>query len=120
MPYDLSAMLGLKLDEVKRTEFAASLAETPTLKHFEDRHDLVFQDSGIAFIFDLALSVTAIHLYTQGYQGFGGFLGRIPVVTFGDTPRSLRERLGMPSASGGGEVISFFGRVEPWDRYDRG
>jgi hypothetical protein len=62
----------------------------------------------------------AIQLHTDGYQGYKGFAGVVPEgISFSHSRRVVHERLGLPSASGGGTVVKFFGKVPAWDRYDR-
>jgi hypothetical protein len=62
-----------------------------------------------------------VFLYANGYEeGVSGFMGDLPEgVSFSDSRQVIHDRLGEPTASGGGSVIQFFGKTPAWDRFDR-
>lgn len=121
MQNHIVSLLGMKLGDVARSAFVLSLNEKPATEQIEDRIYLQFQQSGVAFDAEASDgTVAAILLYSEGYQQYKGFAGAIPEgLSFSNSRRAVRDRLGEPSASGGGNVIQFFGKAPAWDRFDR-
>lgn len=120
MQQNVVALLGMKLDDVARSPFVVSLNEQPATEKIEDRFYMELPTSGLAFIASLEERVMAIQLHAEGYQKYKGFAGVIPEgLSFSNSRREVHDRLGKPSACGGGNVIEFFGEVPAWDRFDR-
>src|ERR1700677_4383967 len=108
-------LLGMKLDGVAQSAFVLSLNEQPATKLIEDRFYMELPASGLAFIAPLDGRVMAIQLHAETYQKYRGFAGAVPEgVSFSNSRRAVQERLGKPSASGGGKVIQFFGKAPTW------
>ncbi len=121
MQNNLVSLLGMNLDPVSKSTFVLSLNEQPTTEQIEDRIYLRFHQSGISFDAEASDGrVAAIFLYSEGYQDCKGFAGAMPEdVSFSNSRRAVQSRLGKPSASGGDQVIQFFGKAPPWDRFDK-
>jgi hypothetical protein len=120
MQNNLFSLLGMDLDDVARSAFVLSLNEQPVTEKIEDRFYMKMPASGLAFVASLERRVMAIQLHAEGYQQYTGFAGDLPEgVSFSNSRGSLQNRLGKPFASGGGNVIQFFGKALAWDRFDR-
>lgn len=120
MQHELSALLGLDLSAVARSEFVLGFGRPPDLEKVEDRSYLTLPDAGLAFVADQSSKVTSIQLYRQGYQEFKGFTGPLPEgISFEHTRLDVERLLGNPSESGGGIYIQHFGEAPVWDRFDR-
>jgi hypothetical protein len=120
MQNNLISLLGMNLDDVARSAFVLSLNEQPITEKIEDRFYMEMPASGLAFIASLERRVMAIQLHAEGYQDYKGFAGALPDgMSFSNSREAMKNRLGKPSASGGGNVIQFFGKAPAWDRFDR-
>jgi hypothetical protein len=120
MQNNLVSLLGMNLDDVAKSEFVLSLNEQPATEKIEDRFYMELPASGLAFIALLDQRVMAVQLHAEGYQEYKGFAGVLPEgVSFSNSRQAVRKLLGKPSASGGGNVIQFFGKAPAWDRFDR-
>lgn len=80
---------------------------------YEDEATLFSKNQPLGGVFFL----TAIHLYSQGFENFSRFEGELPSgLTFEFGRDAVQEKLGPPSVTGGGKRA--LGRVWPnWDRY---
>ncbi|MDR3638112.1 MAG: hypothetical protein P4L84_30180 [Isosphaeraceae bacterium] len=120
MQNNLVSLLGMNLDAVARSAFVLSLNDQPATEKIEDRFYMELPVSGVALIASLEQRVMAVQLYAEGYQKYKGYAGAVPEgVSFSSPRRAVQDRLGKPSASGGGNVIQFFGKAPVWDRFDR-
>src|SRR5947209_3976964 len=100
MQQDLSAILGVRLDEVINSSFVRSLGEQPKTKLIHDRFYMDLPKSGITFVASLDGRVSSIQLHAAGYEGYNEFVGVLPGgVAFNDSRRAVRLRLGQPSAT---------------------
>lgn len=89
-----------------------------------------YRSLGISFMFrDLASgprcglegakALSAVHLYSEGYEGYAEYAGALPgEVRFGATKKELRDTLGDPRRVGGGGYSEFLGKPVPeWLKY---
>jgi hypothetical protein len=62
--------------------------------------------------------LTAVHLYADGVENFREYPLQLPGgLNFRETKAQVHEKLGAPSATGGGKKA--LGKIWPsWDRYD--
>jgi hypothetical protein len=119
MHNDFASVLGMRLDDLAESGLLRSSNEPPKTELIEDRFHMEVPASGIAFIADLDGRVTTIQFHAEGHQGYKGFVGELPEgISFADDRQTIHSRLGRPSASGGGTVIHFLGKVPMWDRFD--
>jgi hypothetical protein len=85
--------------------------------------DLTFEDEVVFFEKDEVpvgkLLLVAIHLYSEGQQGFKRFEGALPEgITFEEDMMGARNKLGVPAKTGGGKTKA--GKWIPaWDRHTR-
>jgi len=110
-----------------------SLSCSGTLKHIEQLGFYECREQGVSLAFkdkiylstggkkyarDGPVSLIGAHLYSPGYEGYRGFSGILPKgLSFDDGREAVRQKMGAPSASGGGNEA--LGRVWPyWDRFD--
>jgi hypothetical protein len=121
MQNDLINLLRMNLDDAAQSAFVRSLnPKMKTTEKIEDRLYMELPASGLAFIASLERRVMAIQLHAEGYEEYNGYAGPMPEgISFSYSRRAVQERLGNPSAAGGGNMIQFFGKASPWDRFDR-
>jgi hypothetical protein len=111
---DLHARLGGALRPVKDDTQLSFISYPKIGLSFAYEATLLRKDQplgGCAFL-------TAVHLYSQGFESFDEYKGTLPSnLRFEDPREKVREKLGAPSAAGGGQRK--LGRFwPPWDRYD--
>lgn len=82
------------------------------------KDDLYLETRGQSFRREGPMSVDAIHLYSDGYESYSAYRGSLPGgIHFDDSREAVQRKLGLPRASGGGNVA--VGRTwPPWDRFD--
>lgn len=120
MRSDFTVLLGLRLDDVAKTETVQPLMPGSKTDLIDDRFHLQMPSYGIEFVADFDGRVSTIFFYSRGTNDYRQFSGALPEgVSFGDSQASVHQRLGQASASGGGKVIQFFGKAPRWDRFDR-
>lgn len=91
------------------------------ISHLEVGVNFGFEDERMVFRREGPLGGTyllvAVHFYSKGHQGSGGYAGTLPDgLLFSDTRESTRAKLGSPAKSGGG--VRVVGKVVPfWDVY---
>jgi hypothetical protein len=117
---DFTILLGMRLDEVVKTETVQPLMVGSKTDLIDDRFHLQIASHGIEFVADFDGRVSTIFFYSGERDDYRHFSGMLPEgVSFQDSQSSIHHRLGQPNASGGGKVIQFLGKVPKWDRYDR-
>jgi hypothetical protein len=120
MSSDFTALLGMRLDDVAKTETVQPLMAGSKTELIDNRFHLQIPFHGIEFVADFDGRVSTVFFYSIGSNDYRQFVGVLPEgIDFGDSQSSVRQRLGQPSANGGGKVIQFFGKAPKWDRYDR-
>ena len=121
MQNTLARLLGMNLEQVARSEFVLSLNEQPAIEKIEDRIYMALRISGVCFDAEASdCKIAAIFLYADGYEDYKGFAGTLPEgIAFSMSRRLLQKQLGVPSASGCGNMILFYGKAPAWDRFDR-
>lgn len=84
-----------------------------------DRRYLEAKHSGIAVGIGESGRVEIAFFYGGQREGFARYEGILPLDVRMSWDRSqVQAALGLPSRSGGGEDVPFFGKAAPWDRYD--
>lgn len=84
-----------------------------------DETSLDYAVHGLSLIFDDAGILVSVQLFAEGRDGFRQFGGPLPRGLTFDADRSkVRQRLGAPTASGGGQRTLLYERAAQWDRYD--
>ena len=120
MEHELFALLGMKLDDVAKTPFVQPLMKDSVTELIGEEFYLCIRPFGIAFVGSFDGRVTAIQLFSEGYQHYQQFAGTLPSgINFRDSRQATLVRLGEQSASGGGIEIQFFGMAPQWACYDR-
>lgn len=120
MSTDFVGLLGMRLDDVAKTDVIQPLMTESTSGLIEDRLHLLFPTHGVEFVADLDGRVSTIVFYSSKAEGFREFSGSLPEsISFGECEQVIQRRLGQPSSKGGGQTIQFFGKVPKWNRYDR-
>ena len=116
---DFTVLLGKRLDDVAKTETIQPLMEGSKTDLIDNRFHLQMPFHGIEFVADFDGRVSTVFFYAGGANDYRQFSGYLPEgIGFGESPSSVHQRLGQPSANGGGKVIQFFGKTPQWDRYD--
>jgi len=112
-------LLGVDLLTVAKTEIIQPLMRDSRTELIGDEFHLTIRPHGIAFVADFDGRVSTIFFYSEGMNDYRQFSGELPErLGFGDSRNFVHQRLGQPSANGGGKVIQFFGKAPKWDRYD--
>jgi hypothetical protein len=112
------SLLGHHWDTHDLQAFFAAIREEPEISTAEDRTYYQFKGRGFSLLVDDRLVLSCIHLYSEGLEGYCEYADELPCgLHFAHSRRVIRERLGTPSQSGEGEMIDFFGKCPPWDRY---
>lgn len=120
MQNDFTAMLGMRLDDVAKTDTVQPLMLGSKTDLIGDRLYLQMPSHGIGVDADFDGRVSTIFFYSEGMDDYRQFTGVLPEgISFGDSRSMVQGRLGKPDASGGGTVIHFFGKAPKWDRFDR-
>lgn len=94
---------------------------------------LKFQPEGVEVVFQEApwvipsekitnpkeLYLAAFHLYSKGYEGYGGYSNRLPNgVAFDDSVDQVLSKMGQPTTRGGGNMSRLLNkRIPHWFRY---
>ena len=119
MSSDLTMLLGMRLDDVAKAKAIQSLIAGSQTVVIDNRFHLQMPLHGIEIVADFDGRVSTIFLYSGGANDYSQFGGALPEgIGFADSQSSVHDRLGQPSANGGGQVIRFFGKAPKWDRYD--
>jgi hypothetical protein len=130
----LTATLGKDWSDPSVQALVRSLPGTHELERMEQLAFLECREKGIQLAFKDALylasggkkytkdgpvTLVALHLHSAGYEGYLRFSEGLPGgLSFEDGRSEVHEKMGLPSASGGGNEA--LGRVWPyWERYDR-
>ena len=120
MQNEFYELLGMDLLKVSETAFIRPIVFGSKTELIDDRFHLQITSHGIGFVADFDGRVSTIFFYSEGMNGYKQFIGMLPEgIEFGDSRSAVHQRLGKPSANGGGKVIQFFGKVPKWDLYDR-
>jgi hypothetical protein len=118
MRNEFQRLLGMDIVQASTTDLLIPLMLGAESELIDEKHYLQIQRHGIGFIADFDGRVSTIFLYSEGKRGYSQFTGVLPEgVSFEDSQRSIHERLGQPTANGGGEVIPLYGKASKWDRY---
>ena len=105
MLQNLLPMLGMRLDEVAETAEIAPLMRDSNTELIDDEFYMQMPRHGINFVATFEGRVSAIQLFSEGYERFSQFQGVLPEgIRFGDSRHAARDRLGRPDESGGGEA----------------
>lgn len=87
-----------------------------------DGMNFVFEDERMVYKLPEPLGgpylLVALHLFSEKYQGFSGYKGKLPSgLFFLDSRLVVQQKLGTPAKSGGGKKV---GRrlIPVWDLYD--
>jgi hypothetical protein len=116
----LSTMLDMLLEDIAQTEIVGPLMCDSKTELIGDEFYLTMRPHGLGVIASFDGRVSSIQLFSEGFQQYSQFVGMLPEgLSFGESRSSVSRRLGKPDATGGGEVIQFFGKVPTWDRFDR-
>ncbi len=112
------SILGKHLNDAEVQNFLSSVGDKPEIMSYDITY-YIYKKKGMNLVFDENLLLSSIQLYPQGVDGYDEYTGEAPHgVTF-YTPRAeVRTKLGIPTASGGGEVLPLLGMTKNWDRYD--
>lgn len=112
-------LLGETFDNALKSKAMTVLKERPQPRQDEGRYYCSSRTDGISLITDPDSTIIEIHLFADGYQGFGGYRGALPHgLAFNLSRVQVRERLGPPQSFGGSKVIAGLGRRPAWDRYE--
>ena len=110
----------MKLLEVSETPLVKPLMHGSKTDLINDRFHLQIPNHGIGLDADFDGCVSTIFFYGGEVDEYSQFAGDLPEgVSFSDSQCSVHQRLGQPSAHGGGNMVQFFGNAPKWDRYDR-
>jgi hypothetical protein len=83
-----------------------------------DVYYLFNHHKGIDIIFDLDSKVKAIHFYSGKQDISNKFTDRLPLdVDFSCARNDVRQLLGTPNLTGGGNFSFLYGTTPPWDKY---
>jgi hypothetical protein len=112
-----AAVLGRKHNDPLLARLTMNLG-TAVRRVVEHLTYLDYTNKGISFIFDKDGCLEAIFLFSDGYEGYAAFSGRLPAgIAFGETSDKVRSKLGDPIETGGGK-IGILGKVIPfWEQY---
>lgn len=120
MSSNFTILLGMRLEDVSKTEAVQPLMAGSKTDLIDNRFHLQIRLHGIEFVADFDGRVSTVFFYSGGANDYRQFAGALPEgIGFGDSQSSVHQRLGQPSVNGGGKVIQFFGKAPKWDRYDR-
>jgi hypothetical protein len=112
---NLRDWLGLHLTAVLAV--TGKLADWECEVH-DDRTFCSSRSSGLAVVVDAGGQIIAIHLHSDGHEGFHEYSGGLPEgVTFGLSRGETRRILGQPQTFAEGGLVPILGVYGAWDRY---
>lgn len=114
-----ASLLGKKLEQKEMQKFIDDLGEYPEIKKYENEFYYNFKNSGIAMRFDRkSRTLVMLYFYSDGKDGFRQYRGKLPFgLTFFDTLRETKQRLGKPGNQGCGTVSKYVATSD-WMEYD--
>jgi hypothetical protein len=122
MSQELYELIGKHFDEVLADPLIRQLGGARPRKRIrtsEGRSYLSLPSAGISFDAELDRKVTSVFLYAECQEGFRAFRGPLPGgIVVSDSRAQVREKLGRPTESGGGEMIPILGKQPFWDAFD--
>jgi len=119
MSENLTSLLGRNLNDPALAQIISSLGVEPEITEVDDRYYYEFKNKGLELVFDEDLKLRSIHLYPEGRNGYSQYRGDIPNdITFTLSRSEVHQKLGEPSAFGGGKVKPVFGVIPRWDLYE--
>ncbi|MCL2021867.1 MAG: hypothetical protein FWG81_07195 [Betaproteobacteria bacterium] len=109
----LKSIFGKSLDSPEISEFFRKFGEPPEITGpypiLNDEHVYYsWKKYGISVMFRFD-KLETIFLYAENVEGFSQYKGEIPYsLKFSETRQSIEQRFGIPTISGGNDVIQFW------------
>ena len=117
---DAERLLGMPLTSVAANGLFA-MTEPSVPERIEDQTILDAPLAGISLIAEDNLTVSAVHLYAEGHEGYRQFDGDLPGgISFRDTPEIARAALGPPVRSMAARSVPILGVVPASDVFVHG
>lgn len=113
----IESLLGMTLAAMAQVT-GLSKADLLQVERIGDQSVLECPARGFSLILPDHEHIGAVHLHSQGYEGYTRFGGELPVgMQFSDTRAIVRQRLGAPALSGEAKSVPVIGKVPPYDIY---
>ena len=78
----------------------------------------LYKKDGLSIVTDEEYRINAIHLYSEGKDGYSQYSKDIPNdISFNSSQKNVRAKLGNPNRSGGDYEDKLLGYIAPWDSY---
>jgi hypothetical protein len=113
---NIEDLLGKSYAELSRVPVLRGASILPT-EQIDDRSYVSLRPMGISLVLDNR-TVSAVHLYSDGHEGFSQYAGPLPGgISFSTDRAEVRRRLGVPDRSGEETVMPILGKMPPWDTF---
>ena len=110
----MSLVAAAQMPEFRQTDLSQ-------VERIEDQSILEAPALGFSLILPDHKHIGAVHLYSQGHEGYSKFVGELPGgIQFSDTRAVVRQRLGSPARSGETKSVPLLGKIPPYDIYPLG
>jgi DnaJ domain len=95
---NLITLLGKSKQSNEINHYVSNLNELPDIDRYGCYYE--YKNNGIGFLFNFD-ALTAISLFSEGYQGYKKYRGNIPGdIVFSDDRKIINKKIGKPSKSG--------------------
>lgn len=113
----IQSLLGRDLSEISSFPLFQDV-EIPELEMIGDEGYVEFQSLGFAMVVSEERVISAIHLYSEGHEGYLQFAGTVPAgASFSMSRGEVRSLLGKPVESGDGGAVMLPGLRPAWDAF---
>lgn len=113
----IQSLLGKDLSEIARFPLFRDV-EIPELEMIGNEGYIEFQSLGVAMVVSEENVISAVHLYSEGHEGYSRFAGAVPAgASFSMSRDEARGLLGKPVESGDGGIVMLLGYRPAWDAF---
>jgi len=118
---ELIALLSKPLGGAEVCSFIKSLSGDPEITRTENEVYYGFKRNGFSLLADGSERLVAVHMHFEREDGYERCVIRMPAgVEIEDRKDDIIDKLGPPSAWGGGGESAIYGLTPQWIRYDLG
>jgi hypothetical protein len=115
---DINTWIDKHIDEIKTSMLFKRYFETAEREEGSDVMYLINAGMGIDLVMRPTYIVKAIHLHSGSQEGMGTFPDPLPLnLSFHSTKKEVRQCLGAPYNSGGGDSSLIYDVTPFWDKF---
>lgn len=118
MTTEIEDWLEKDIETIKKTKSFIEYFEHASLEKIENTYYLANKHKGIEVVLNNIMEVTSIQLHSQNFEGYKEFTGKLIFgLSFSLSREDVREKLGTPHRSGGGNNDLHLGYIPYWDKF---